>query len=99
MYCEDVDWCWRTWKAGFKVYYVPSATVTHAIGRSTDKAPNRMIGGFHKSMLRFYAKNMLPERPAPLRPILFAFAALCLGSRATLFIVKNRIDDMRRKGR
>lgn len=97
MFCEDVDWCWRTWKAGYKVLYVPEATVTHAIGRSTDKAPNRMIGGFHKSMLRFYAKNMLPERPAVLRPFLYAFAAVCLGARASLFIVKNRIDDWRRR--
>ncbi len=97
MFCEDVDWCWRTWKAGSKVFYVPSATITHAIGRSTDKAPNRMIGGFHKSMLRFYAKNMLPERPILLRPFLYAFAAASLGARAALFIIKNRIDDMRRK--
>ncbi|HWD39671.1 MAG TPA: glycosyltransferase family 2 protein [Fimbriimonas sp.] len=97
MFCEDVDWCWRAWKAGYKVVYLPQAVITHAIGRSTDKAPNRMIGGFHKSMLRFYAKNMLPERPMPLRPLLYAFAALSLGARAALFIAKNRIDDYRRR--
>ena len=95
MFCEDVDWCWRTWKAGFKVFYVPQAVITHAIGRSTDKAPNRMIGGFHKSMLRFYSKNMLPERAAILRPLYYGVAASCLGARACLFIAKNRIDDMR----
>jgi len=97
MYCEDVDWCWRTWENGFKVYYFPEAVVTHAIGRSTDKAPNRMIGGFHKSMLRFYKKNMLPQRSPILRPGLYAFAAVALGTRAGLFIAKNRLDDWRRK--
>jgi hypothetical protein len=97
MFCEDVDWCWRTWEAGFKVMYVPHAEITHAIGRSTDKAPNRMIGGFHKSMLRFYTKNVLPKKPAALRPVLRGFAACALGSRALLFIAKNRMDDMRRR--
>ena len=97
MYCEDVDWCFRAWKAGFKVVYMPEAVITHAIGRSTDKAPNRMIGAFHKSMLRFYAKNRLPDYPFVVQPFLYAFAAVCLGARAGLFITKNRIDDWRRR--
>lgn len=96
MYCEDVDWCFRTWKAGFKVMYVPDAVVTHAIGRSTDKAPNRMIGRFHKSMLRFYKKNMLPQVAAPLRPFAFCGAALALGMRAGLFITQNKLDKIKR---
>lgn len=96
MYCEDVDWCFRTWKAGFKVMYVPEAVVTHAIGRSTDKAPNRMIGRFHRSMLRFYRKNMLPQVFAPLRPLALAGAACALGVRAGLFITQNKIDELKR---
>jgi GT2 family glycosyltransferase len=97
MYCEDVDWCWRAWKANFKVVYLPDAVITHAIGRSTDKAPNRMIGGFHKSMLRFYSKNILSEQPKLVRPLLYYFAAISLGLRAGLFIAKNRLDDLRRR--
>ncbi len=97
MFCEDVDWCFRTWQAGFKVMYVPDAVVTHAIGRSTDKAPNRMIGRFHSSMLRFYRKNMLPKNPWPVRPFAYAGAALAIGLRASLFIAKNKIDVLKRK--
>jgi GT2 family glycosyltransferase len=96
MFCEDVDWCFRTWKAGFKVMYVPDATVTHAIGRSTDKAPNRMIGRFHGSMLRFYRKNMVPQLPAPVRPFALAGAAFALGVRASLFIAQNKVDKIKR---
>ncbi len=95
MFCEDVDWCFRCWKAGFRVQYVPQAVITHAIGRSTDKAPNRMIGRFHRSMLRFYQKNMLPDIWLPWRPFAYFGAAIALGMRAGLFIVKNRIDDWR----
>ncbi len=96
MFCEDVDWCWRVWKSGRKVVYLPQAVITHAIGRSTDKAPNRMIGRFHRSMFRFYTQNQLPERPVLWRPFAFVGAGLALSMRAGLFIVKNKVDVIRR---
>ena len=96
MFCEDVDWCWRVWKSGRKVVYYPLSVITHAIGRSTDKAPNRMIGRFHRSMFRFYVKNQLPERPFLWRPFAFVGAGLALSMRAGLFIVKNKVDVIRR---
>ena len=96
MFCEDVDWCFRCWKGGFKVVYLREAVVTHAIGRSTDKAPNRMIGRCHRSMLRFYKRNMLPELPAWTRPLALVAAAIALLARGGIFVVKNRIDNWRR---
>jgi GT2 family glycosyltransferase len=99
MFSEDVDWCWRAHKAGFGVVYFPEAVVTHAIGRSTDKAPNRMIGRFHRSMFRFYVKNMVPEMSPVVRPFAIALAAVGLTLRAGVFIVKNKIDVIRRRFR
>lgn len=95
MYCEDVDLCWRARKAGYDVVYIPESVIVHAIGRSTDQVPNRMIGRFHRSMLRFFLKNMVPERPLLLRPFSIAGAALAIGIRASIFIVKNKIDRLR----
>ena len=97
MYCEDVDWCWRVWKAGLKVVYVPDCLVTHAIGRSTDKAANRMIVLFHRSMLRFYRKNMAPSIHPLLRPAAIGLAALALAARASVFIAKNWKDELARR--
>lgn len=97
MFCEDVDWCWRCHEAGLRVVYLPDAIITHAIGRSTDKAPNRMIGRFHLSMFRFYRKNQVPKMALPARPFALAFAACALSVRAGLFITKNKIDILRRK--
>ncbi|MEQ1934282.1 MAG: glycosyltransferase family 2 protein [Fimbriimonadaceae bacterium] len=97
MFCEDVDWCWQCWKAGYKVVYLHDSVITHAIGRSTDKAPNRMIGRFHRSMFRFYRKNMVSQQFILLRPFSLLFCGLALLSRASMFIIKNKIDLIRRK--
>jgi len=97
MFSEDVDWCWRAWHGGYKVVYLPQAVITHAIGRSTDKAPNRMIGGFHRSMFRFYVKNMSPRINPVVRPFAIFFAGLALLMRAGMFIFKNKIDELRRR--
>jgi GT2 family glycosyltransferase len=97
MFCEDVDWCFRAWRAGFKVVYLPTSEITHAIGRSTDKAPNRMIGTFHRSMFRFYRKNMLPQVNPIARPFAAAGAACALALRAGMFIVNNKLDILRRR--
>lgn len=97
MFCEDVDICWRAWKAGLQVRYWPASVVTHAIGRATDKVPNRMIGRFHRSMFYFYKKNVVPERPMIARPFLLLVAAAGLSLRAAMFIVKNKFDILRRR--
>lgn len=99
MFCEDVDLCWQAWHAGFKVVYLPTSVITHAIGTSTSKAPNRMIGRFHRSMMRFYAKNMVPEMSPFVRPFALAFAAGSLLLRAGLFMANNKLDIARRRFR
>ena len=98
MYCEDVDLCWRVHEAGLRVVYLPSAQVTHHIGRATDKAPNRMIGQFHRSMFQFYTRRQLPRAFVFSRPFLWALAAVGLSLRAGSFILKNRWDRWRRRG-
>jgi GT2 family glycosyltransferase len=97
MYLEDVDFAWRAHAAGFRVVYLPTAVIVHAIGRSTDKAPNRMIGRFHKSMLLFYRKNMVPRMSPAARPFALAAAASAVGLRAGMFIAKNKLDILTRR--
>ena len=57
MYAEDVDLCWRIWKAGWRVTYEPGAVVVHRQGVSTDQVPYRMIAAHHRSLFRFAAKR------------------------------------------
>ena len=57
MYLEDVDLCWRLHRAGWRVTYEPAARITHAIGRSTDQTPYRMIAAHHRSLFRYASKT------------------------------------------
>lgn len=67
MYCEDVDWCYRARRAGWQVWYIPQAVITHLHGRSTDQRPFAMSYQFHRSMIRFYRKHYAHAWPAVVR--------------------------------
>ena len=68
MYVEDVDLCWRTWQAGWRVAYEPAGRVVHAIGVSSELAPYRMIMAHHRSLWRFAVRSAGPRR-RPLLPV------------------------------
>ncbi|MCC6685918.1 MAG: glycosyltransferase family 2 protein [Fimbriimonadaceae bacterium] len=96
MFCEDMDICWRVRQCGFEVVYFPDAVVTHKIGSSTSKAPNRMIFRFHRSMLLFFKKHQLRTVNPLFRPGAYLLAAAGLTARASYFLVRNQFDRLRR---
>ncbi len=57
MFAEDVDLCWRAWRAGWGVAFEPGATVVHAEGVSRDRHPYRMIVEHHRALFRFACKT------------------------------------------
>ncbi len=57
MYVEDVDLCWRMWRAGRSVVYLPDGEVCHHVGMSSRAVPARMVFHHHASMLRFHRKT------------------------------------------
>jgi GT2 family glycosyltransferase len=61
MYVEDVDFCYRTKKANFTVYYFPQVTVLHHIGKSTKRQWILMLAEHHRSMYNFYRKHHHPN--------------------------------------
>lgn len=75
MYLEDVDLCWRLRATGWRVRYEPAAQVVHAIGRSTDQTPYRMIAEHHRSLLR-YARKTTRGPKRLLLPVIAAALAL-----------------------
>jgi len=77
MYCEDVDWCLRAKRKGWKIYYNPDSRLIHL--QNHPNSPFRLIQ-HHKSMLRFQTKY---SKPGPigqylLLPVIFLEFALIL---------------------
>ena len=57
MYGEDLDLCYRTQKAGFKVYYVHSTEIIHYKGESTKRSKIDETKIFYDAMHLFVKKH------------------------------------------
>ncbi|HXK34815.1 MAG TPA: glycosyltransferase family 2 protein [Dehalococcoidia bacterium] len=89
LYNEDVDFCQRVHRAGYRVVYFPETQVVHHIGGSSRHAPLRMIVARHRSMWRYYCKYF-ERNPALDAVTLAGITARCvylLGWNAVLRLV------------
>ncbi len=62
LYFDEVDFCIRVHRAGWKIYYVPASVVVHLVGQSTGisdlrKKPRRYPKYWFDSRRRFYLKH------------------------------------------
>ena len=56
MYTEEVDLCYRLAQAGWGLWYVPTAVVTHFGEASSRQMAERMYVQLHRSKVQFYRK-------------------------------------------
>lgn len=66
LHCEDLDWCMRFRRKGWKIMFVPSAKITHFAGSCSRSRPIFVEWHKHKGMLRFYKKFFSHQYPGPL---------------------------------
>lgn len=57
MYCEDIDYCYRLNRAGWKVYYCPDTVILHFKGESTPRKTIHSSWNFSHSLYLFYKKH------------------------------------------
>ncbi|MEX0602678.1 MAG: glycosyltransferase family 2 protein, partial [Bacteroidota bacterium] len=57
MYGEDLDWCYRIQKAGWKIWYVPHTQIIHYKGESTRRSGIDEIRTFYDAMHLFVKKH------------------------------------------
>jgi len=60
IYCEEIDWCWRMRRAGWRALCVPTARVVHHAGRSTGQVPVPSFVHLWTSRARLYARHHGP---------------------------------------
>lgn len=84
MYCEDIDLCYRLMKKKYRCVYVPSATIQHHIGKSSDLAQAKSIRRHHAAMWLFYQKHYMKGPGVLLAPV----AAAGIGTRAFFAILR-----------
>ena len=91
MYFEEMDFCLRLQRAGWRVVYDPGAEVTHILGGSTRSAPYRKVWNHHRSALRFYCRRYARDPRLLLAPLVALFlAARGLASLARTAIARRR---------
>ena len=61
-YQEDADFCFQAKKAGWKVFYVPEAQITHFGGLGGSRSqPYKSIFEWHRSYWMYYRKNLASD--------------------------------------
>ena len=76
MYGEDLDFCVRFRRLGWRVVYLPEAVVLHHKGAATRKQSGAMILEFHRAMAIFHRKHYAPRTPAVINGAVYASAWL-----------------------
>ena len=79
MFYEDVEWCHRIRKGGWKVYYVPESQVVHHWMGSVRLYPRKAARALHKSQVQYFWLTRGP------------LAAAGAGVNAILGIVRNEV--------
>jgi hypothetical protein len=60
IYCEEIDWCMRLRKGGWRIYCQPQARIVHYGGQSTRQAAPAMFVELHRSRMRLFQKHYSP---------------------------------------
>ena len=63
MHCEDLDWCMRFRRKGWRILFVPDARMIHHKGYCSKSRPIFVEWNKHKGMMRFYRKFFRHQYP------------------------------------
>lgn len=80
IFFNEVDWCYRARRAGWRILFTPSVQVTHYGGGSTSQVSPRMAWESRRSLLDYFRKHY----PQPMYRPLFGLAAAASWVQASI---------------
>lgn len=89
LHCEDLDWCMRFRKNGWKILFVPKVKISHVLGASSKSRPIFVEWHKHKGMMRFYLKFFRHQYPGILMGLVAVGVWMRFGMVASHRIVKS----------
>jgi hypothetical protein len=90
MYSEELDWCRRLKAAGWQVIYLPTATIIHHEGKSSEQVvPARHIH-FQSSKVRYFRKHHGAFQADTLRWFLLATYLYQMGREGAKWLVGHK---------
>jgi GT2 family glycosyltransferase len=91
MYSEEVDWCYRFYRAGWEVWYLPHTPIVHYGGQSTQKRQGRMEAELYRSRVYFFCKHYGRFPAWCLKMLIYVFTLpKLLGHGALRFFSRGR---------
>ena len=88
MYAEDVDFCWRATKEGFKVGWTKDAQIAHIGGASSDSPKAAQWRGEFRGLLYLYKKNYGIFASLVLKLFIYLFGII----RSLAFLIVGKPD-------
>ncbi len=90
MYGEELDWCFRAKKAGWKVMYYPNAEIIHYKGECSKSNSRKATFEFYRSMYLFHKKHFAGNHNPIINIIIYAGILLkaLMSWRSFLFSAK-----------
>lgn len=90
MYFEETDWCYRCAEAGWEIYYLPAAQVTHYEGKSSEQVTTQRTIRFQRSKLRYTQKYFGSGWAVMLRLFLWSTYVIQWAEETTKWLVGHR---------
>ena len=92
LHCEDLDWCMRLRQKGWKVIFVPDATVIHILGWCSRNRPLFVEWHKHKGMMRFYRKFFSHQYPGLLLWLVAIAIWLRFGGKVVYYTTRRSLQ-------
>lgn len=97
MYSEEVDWCLRIRRAGWRIYWVPQSRVVHYGSQSTRQVAAAMFVQLYRGKLHYFRKNFGRAQGVLYKGVLLAAAVARILPAPLVWLAfpKQRPDSLR----